>query len=129
MINLLKLVNDYRGIGESIVVPNSRKLTNGFEINISKYSGLVSVLKRRSSKKRRKKGNEKRKRPQQPRNRKSGTRKRHCFATTKQTSALVATSNSYPRGGSTATATVGVATEARGVRPGAQSGTWRRGWW
>ena len=51
MINLLKLVNDYRGIGESIVVPNSRKLTNGFEINISKYSGLVSVLKRRSSKK------------------------------------------------------------------------------
>jgi ubiquinone/menaquinone biosynthesis C-methylase UbiE len=36
------------GKGRYIVVPYSKKLTNG-EINISKYSGLVSVIKRRSS--------------------------------------------------------------------------------
>ena len=46
-----KIINDFRGISSSIAVPYSRKLTGGYEVNISKYSGLVSVIKRRSSKK------------------------------------------------------------------------------
>ncbi len=50
MVNLKKLINDYIGVGSSIIVPYSKKLTNGKEVNISKYSGLVSVVKRRDSK-------------------------------------------------------------------------------
>ena len=50
MLNLKKLINDYYGVGSSIIVPYSKKLTNGKEVNISKYSGLVSVVKRRDSK-------------------------------------------------------------------------------
>ena len=49
MINCLKLMNDYYGKGKTILVPYSKKLTGGYEINISKYSGLVSVIKRRDS--------------------------------------------------------------------------------
>ena len=48
MINIKKLKNDYLGKGKNIILPYSKKLTNG-EVNISKYSGLVSVIKRRSS--------------------------------------------------------------------------------
>ena len=51
MLNLNKIINDYYGIGENITVPYSKKLTNGKEVNISKYSGLVSVAKRRDSQK------------------------------------------------------------------------------
>ena len=51
MLNLDKIIKDYYGIGENIIVPYSKKLTNGKEVNISKYSGLVSVVKRRNSKK------------------------------------------------------------------------------
>lgn len=50
MLDLKKLINDYYGFGSSIIVPYSKKLTNGKIVNISKYSGLVSVLKRRDSK-------------------------------------------------------------------------------
>jgi hypothetical protein len=42
-------MNDYYGKGKTILVPYSKKLTGGYEINISKYSGLVSVIKRRDS--------------------------------------------------------------------------------
>lgn len=49
MVNCLKLMNDYYGKGKTILVPYSKKLTGGYEINISKYSGLVSVIKRRNS--------------------------------------------------------------------------------
>ncbi len=49
MINISKLINDYYGQGKTILVPYSQKLTGGNEVNISKYSGLVSVTKRRSS--------------------------------------------------------------------------------
>jgi len=49
MINYSKLINDYYGKGKTILVPYSKKITGGYEINISKYSGLVSVVKRRSS--------------------------------------------------------------------------------
>ena len=48
MINIKKLKNDYLGKGKNIILPYSKKLTNG-EVNISKYSGLVSVIKRRGS--------------------------------------------------------------------------------
>ena len=51
MLNLDKIIKDYYGIGENITVPYSKKLTNGKEVNISKYSGLVSVVKRRNLKK------------------------------------------------------------------------------
>tara|TARA_Y100000817_G_scaffold298071_1_gene274956 strand:- start:629 stop:1498 length:870 start_codon:yes stop_codon:yes gene_type:complete len=50
-MNLKKLAADYLGLGEHIDVPYSKKLTGGKTINILKYSGLVSVVKRRSSKK------------------------------------------------------------------------------
>jgi len=50
MIDIKKLVNEYLGFGDYIDVPFSKKLTGGKAINISKYSGLVSVIKRRSSK-------------------------------------------------------------------------------
>ena len=46
-----KLIDDFKGAGKVISIPNIRKLTGGYDINISKYSGLVSVIKRRSSKK------------------------------------------------------------------------------
>jgi 2-polyprenyl-3-methyl-5-hydroxy-6-metoxy-1,4-benzoquinol methylase len=45
-----KIIKDFNGETESIVVPHSKKLTKGYELNISKFSGLVSVIKRRSSK-------------------------------------------------------------------------------
>ena len=47
MINK-KLIGDFQGIGKHYVVPYSRKFTSGKEVNIAKYSGLVSVIKRRS---------------------------------------------------------------------------------
>ena len=50
-MNLKKLMADYLGLGEYIDVPHSEKLTGGKKINILKYSGLVSVVKRRCSKK------------------------------------------------------------------------------
>lgn len=50
MINLKKLKNDYLGLNEVIDIPYSKKLTGGKAINICKYSGLVTVIKRRSSK-------------------------------------------------------------------------------
>ncbi|MDC2985086.1 class I SAM-dependent methyltransferase [Candidatus Pelagibacter sp.] len=50
MINLKKLIDDYKGKGKNIHVPNSNKLTGQGFVSISKYSGLVSVTKRRSSK-------------------------------------------------------------------------------
>ena len=50
MFNLEKIINDFKGNGESIIVPNSKKLTGGYKININKYSGLVSVINRRNSK-------------------------------------------------------------------------------
>jgi SAM-dependent methyltransferase len=50
MIDIKKLVKEYLGFGNYIEVPFSKKLTGGKAINISKYSGLVSVIKRRSSK-------------------------------------------------------------------------------
>lgn len=49
MINKKKLIGDFQGIGKHYVVPYSRKFTSGKEVNIAKYSGLVSVIKRRSS--------------------------------------------------------------------------------
>lgn len=49
MIKISKLIEDYYGKGGNIVVPFSKKLTGGYKINISKYSGLVSVIKRRNS--------------------------------------------------------------------------------
>ncbi len=50
MSKINKIINDFKGISKSIVVPHSKKLTKGFELNISKFSGLVSVIKRRTSK-------------------------------------------------------------------------------
>ena len=50
MILVSKLIKDFTGLGKSIKVPHSFKLTGGYDVNISKYSGLVSVVKRRSSK-------------------------------------------------------------------------------
>jgi len=45
-----KIVEDFKGASKNIVVPNSKKLTDGYEVNIAKFSGLVSVSNRRSSK-------------------------------------------------------------------------------
>ena len=45
-----KIINDFNGLGKSIEVPHTDTLTGGYKINISKYSGLVSVIKRRNSK-------------------------------------------------------------------------------
>lgn len=50
MVDLIKLINDYKGQGEYVYVPDIKKLTKGNKLTISKYSGLVSVIKRRSSK-------------------------------------------------------------------------------
>jgi len=50
MLSIKKLFNDFNGLGDNVVIPYSKKLTNGYEVNIQKYSGLVSVIKRRSSK-------------------------------------------------------------------------------
>lgn len=50
MYSIKKIINDFNGAGETIVAPYSVKLTGGYKINISKYSGLVSVINRRSSK-------------------------------------------------------------------------------
>ena len=49
MIDIKKLVKEYLGFGNYIEVPFSKNPTGGKAINISKYSGLVSI-KRRSSK-------------------------------------------------------------------------------
>ena len=45
-----KIIRDFHGKSKYVVVPHSKKLTKGYELNISKFSGLVSVIKRRSSK-------------------------------------------------------------------------------
>ena len=45
-----KIIRDFNGSSKTIVAPYSKKLSGGYEINISKFSGLVSVIKRRSSK-------------------------------------------------------------------------------
>ena len=50
MISKKKIINDFNGSGQSIGVPHAAELTGGYELNISKYSGLVSVIKRRNSK-------------------------------------------------------------------------------
>ena len=50
MLNLKKLINDYYERGNNIIIPYAKKLTNGKQVNISKYSGLVSVVNRRDSK-------------------------------------------------------------------------------
>ena len=44
------IIEDFKGTSKNIVVPYSKKLTGGYEVNIAKFSGLVSVNKRRSSK-------------------------------------------------------------------------------
>ncbi len=49
MINKKKIIEDFYGKGKHSVVPYSKKFTSGKEINVAKYSGLVSVIKRRSS--------------------------------------------------------------------------------
>tara|TARA_B100001175_G_scaffold272363_1_gene245502 strand:+ start:86 stop:961 length:876 start_codon:yes stop_codon:yes gene_type:complete len=51
MIDIKKLTDDFLGLGSYIDVPNSKKLTGGESVNILKYSGLVSVVNRRSSRK------------------------------------------------------------------------------
>ena len=45
-----KIIRDFNGSSKTIVAPYSKKLSGGYELNISKFSGLVSVIKRRSSK-------------------------------------------------------------------------------
>ncbi len=50
MSKIKKLIKDFNGSSNTIVVPYSKKLTKGYELNIARYSGLVSVIKRRSSK-------------------------------------------------------------------------------
>ena len=50
MVSKKKIINDFNGSGQSIGVPHAAELTGGYELNISKYSGLVSVIKRRNSK-------------------------------------------------------------------------------
>ena len=49
MINKKKIIEDFYGKNTHYVVPNSKKYTSGEEVNIAKYSGLVSVVKRRNS--------------------------------------------------------------------------------
>ena len=44
-----KIIKDFN-VKRNNCVPHSKKLTKGYELNISKFSGLVSVIKRRSSK-------------------------------------------------------------------------------
>ncbi len=51
MDEIKKIINDFNGVSQTIPVPYSKKLSGGYELNISKHSGLVSVIKRRSSKK------------------------------------------------------------------------------
>lgn len=48
MIKIKKLINDYLGRGKNIILPHSKKFLK-WELNISKYSGLVSSVKRRTS--------------------------------------------------------------------------------
>jgi len=50
MPSVKKLINDFNGTGQSIEVPHIAELIGGYEVNIFKYSGLVSTIKRRSSK-------------------------------------------------------------------------------
>jgi 2-polyprenyl-3-methyl-5-hydroxy-6-metoxy-1,4-benzoquinol methylase len=50
MIDIDKLIKDYKGRGKASFIPHSKELTHGKKVSISKYSGLVSVQKRRSSK-------------------------------------------------------------------------------
>ena len=45
-----KIIDDFNGTSKNIIVPYSKKLTGGYEVNIAKFSGLVSVHNRRSSK-------------------------------------------------------------------------------
>ena len=50
-INFLKkIIKDFQGEGEYINVPNIKKYSKS-EVNICKFSGLVTVVKRRSDKK------------------------------------------------------------------------------
>ncbi len=49
MINKKKLIKDFYGKGKHSIVPNVKKFTSGKEVNIAEYSGLVSVIKRRTS--------------------------------------------------------------------------------
>lgn len=49
MINKKKIIDDFYGKNTHYIVPNSKKYNSGEAINIAKYSGLVSVVKRRSS--------------------------------------------------------------------------------
>ena len=50
MFNLQRLIDDFNGKGKTIKVPFSKKLTGRYSLDISKYSGLVSVKNRRNSK-------------------------------------------------------------------------------
>ena len=49
MINKKKIIDDFYGKNTHYIVPNSKKYNSGKAVNIAKYSGLVSVVKRRSS--------------------------------------------------------------------------------
>lgn len=49
MINKKKIIDDFYGKNTHYIVPNSKKYNSGEAVNIAKYSGLVSVVKRRSS--------------------------------------------------------------------------------
>ena len=51
MNKIKKIIDDFNGDSDVVTVPHSKELTRGYELNISKFSGLVSVVKRRSSKK------------------------------------------------------------------------------
>ena len=49
MVDKKKIIDDFNGKNIHIVLPYSKKFNSGKEVNIAKYSGLVSVVKRRSS--------------------------------------------------------------------------------
>lgn len=49
MVDKKKIIDDFNGKNIHIIVPYSKKFNSGKEVNIAKYSGLVSVVKRRSS--------------------------------------------------------------------------------
>ncbi len=49
MVNRKKIIDDFNGKNIHIILPYSKKFNSGKEVNIAKYSGLVSVVKRRSS--------------------------------------------------------------------------------
>jgi len=49
MVDKKKIIDDFNGKNIHIILPYSKKFNSGKEVNIAKYSGLVSVVKRRSS--------------------------------------------------------------------------------